>query len=172
MTEDWESYRFDTGACLHCGIVFDGLTGPKGGPDKGSLMVCASCAYVSEWDGEKFVELSEETMKEASANPDFATLLDVTRKLRALPRMPDRVLFLEPRAPEICQDCGRLKELRPYGLKVDGKRQWVCFDCSQKNPAEANAAFDERIEGTNPVDREPDGGNRAGRRRAASRRRR
>nr|HEV8010845.1 hypothetical protein [Bradyrhizobium sp.] len=118
----------------------------------GALMVCGDCGYVTEWDGEKHVELSETTMAEASANPEYAKLLAVTRALRALPRMPQRIIMLEPREPEICEDCGKLDELRPYGhKKADGKRKWVCFPCAHKDEAELNRAFDERIEGENPV---------------------
>jgi hypothetical protein len=126
---DWETTRFNSGACLNCGLPFTGLTGPASHPDKGSLMVCGACGYVSEWDGEKHVELSEATMAEASADPDVAAVLAA-----------------------ICEDCGKLEELRPYGhKKPDGKRKWVCFPCAHKDEAELNRAFDERIEGENPV---------------------
>jgi hypothetical protein len=149
---DWTTVRFNSGACLHCGEPFTGLTGPTERPDKDSLMVCGGCGYVMEWDGEKNVELSEETMTEASADPDVAKILVVTRALRELPRAPKRVIMLEPREPEICEDCGKLEGLRPYGhKKADGKRKWVCFPCAQKDEAELSRAFDERMEGTNPV---------------------
>jgi DNA-directed RNA polymerase subunit RPC12/RpoP len=149
---DWTSVRFNSGTCLHCGAPFTGLTGPAEQPTMGALMVCGDCGYVTEWDGEKHVELSETTMAEASANPEYAKLLAVTRALRALPRMPQRIIMLEPREPEICEDCGKLDELRPYGhKKADGKRKWVCFPCAHKDEAELNRAFDERIEGENPV---------------------
>lgn len=151
MSQDWDSYRFKQGKCLHCGITLNGLTGPRGGPTKGALMVCAKCSYVMEWDGDGFVELSAETMKEASEDPDVAQLLAVTRALRALPRIPDRVIMLEPREPQPCEVCGTIKECRPYGKKVDGKRQWVCFDCGLKDPAEMERAFKERLDGKNPL---------------------
>ena len=172
MSQDWDSYRFPQGACLHCGKILNGLTGPKGGPRKGSLMVCESCSYVMEWDGEKFAELSAETMEEASQDPNVEKLLAVTRALRELPGIPDRVIILEPREAEICEDCGRLEELRPYGRKIGGARQWVCFDCAQKDPKNAEEAFAERMRGELTLDRGPDERNRAERRRAASRRRR
>ena len=172
MSQDWDSYYFAQGACLHCGKTLDRLAGPKSGPSKGSLMVCASCAYVMEWDGEKFAEMSAETLEEASKDPDVAQMLAVTRALRGLPRIPDRVIMLEAREPEVCEDCGRLEELRPYGRKIEGKRQWVCLDCAQKDPKNAEEAFEERIRGELTLDRGPDERNRAGRRRAASRRRR
>jgi hypothetical protein len=149
---DWTTVRFNSGACLHCGEPLTGVTGPAEGPTKGALMVCGSCAYVMEWDGEKNVELSAETMAEASADPDVEKILAVTRALRELPVAPTRVIMLEPLAPAICEDCGKLEELRPYGhKKADGKRKWVCFPCAKKDEAELSRAFDERMEGTNPV---------------------
>jgi hypothetical protein len=173
MSQDWDSYYFaQGGSCLHCGATLDGLTGPKEGPSKGALMVCAKCAYVMEWDGEKLAEMSAETLEEVSKDPDVAQMLAVTRALRGLPGIPDRVIILESREPEICEDCGRFMELRPYGRKIDGKRQWVCFDCSQKDPKNSQEAFEERMRGELTLDRGPDERNRAERRRAASRRRR
>jgi hypothetical protein len=149
---DWKTTRFNAGKCLHCGAPFTGLTGPEEKPTLGALMVCGDCGYVAEWDGEKNVELSEETMAQASADPDVAKILAFTRALRELPFAPQRVIMLEPREPEICEDCGKLAELRPYGhKKADGKRKWVCFPCAHKDEAELERAFDERIEGENPV---------------------
>ena len=91
-------------------------------------------------------------MTEVSADPDVAQILAFTRALRGLPWIPDRVIMLEPREPEVCEDCGKLDELRPYGhKKADGKRKWVCFPCAQKDEAELDRAFNERMEGENPV---------------------
>jgi hypothetical protein len=149
---DWETVRFNSGACLHCGQPLTGVTGPVSGPVKGSLMVCGGCGYVMEWDGEKNVELSAETMAEASQDPEVDKILAVTRALRDLPFTPQRVIMFEGREPEICEDCGQLEELRPYGhKKADGKRKWVCFPCAHKDEAELSRAFDERMEGENPV---------------------
>jgi hypothetical protein len=149
---DWETVRFNSGACLNCGMPLTGVTGPARGPQKGSLMVCGSCGYVMEWDGEKNVECSAELMAEASQDPEVAKIFAVTRALRDLPFTPERVIMLEPREPEICEDCGKLDELRPYGhKKEDGKRKWVCFPCAHKDEAELMRAFDERMEGENPV---------------------
>jgi hypothetical protein len=155
MNEDMDSYRFDTGPCLHCGAPLNGLTGPKGGPTKGALMICGQCGYVMEWDGEKHAELSSETIEEASQDPEVAKMLAIGVALRQLPRQPDRVIVLEPREPGICEDCGGLEELRPYGQKIDGKRQWVCIDCAQKDPKNAEEAFGERMRGELTLDREP-----------------
>ena len=62
------------------------------------------------------------------------------------------MIIIEDLPPEICQDCGKLDELRPYGKrKPDGTRMWVCFDCAMKDEAEAKKAFTERLDGDNPV---------------------
>lgn len=149
---DWTTTRIDMGACLHCGMPLTAVTGPAERPDKGSLMICGGCSYVMEWDGEKNAEVSEAAMEEASKDPDYEKLLAVTRALRDLPRMPDRIIMIEPREPAICEDCGKLEELRPYGhRKANGERKWVCKPCAEKDPAEMERAFDERMEGKNPV---------------------
>jgi hypothetical protein len=149
---DWTTTRFNSGSCLHCNSPLTGIAGPAPRPDKGALMICGDCGYAMEWDGEKNAELSSETMTELSNDPSYDRMLAVTRMLRQLPVTPERVIMLEPREPEICEDCGKLEELRPYGhKKADGKRKWVCFPCAQKDEAELNRAFDERMEGKNPV---------------------
>ena len=149
---DWQTNRFNAGRCLHCNAPLTDITGPASRPDKGSMMICGDCGYAMEWDGEKNVELSSELMAELSNDRGFDRVLAVTRALRDLPIMPKRVIMLEPREPEICEDCGKLEELRPYGhKKPDGKRKWVCFPCAQKDEAELNRAFGERMEGENPV---------------------
>lgn len=149
---DWTSRRLKQGACLHCGKALTGVTGPAERPAKGSIMVCDECGYITEWDGERHVELSERTMAELSSDPAYDQILAVTRSLRKLPVPPQRIIMLEAREPEICEDCGKLDELRPYGhKKPDGKRKWVCFPCAKKDEAELQRAFHERIRGENPV---------------------
>ncbi len=172
---DWESRRFGQGACLQCGAPLTGITGPKDHvPQKGSIMVCAYCQYVMEWSGEGFVELSAEALKEIENEPELQEALAATRAFKAKRESgplvietndptaaldyikgvnPDiKVVVLEELPPEVCEDCGKLDELRPYGLrKESGVRKWVCMDCAEKNPAEMEKAFWERVEGTNPV---------------------
>jgi DNA-directed RNA polymerase subunit RPC12/RpoP len=151
--EEWDNRRFKQGACLHCGKELDGISGPKGhDPQKGSIMVCGYCSYVMEWGGEGFAELSEAAMKELETEPDLKQALARTRAFRAALKGEVKVLVLEELPPEICQDCGKLKELRPYGKKqANGVRQWVCKACAEKDPAEMERAFEERMEGKNPV---------------------
>jgi hypothetical protein len=149
---DWTSRRLEQGACLHCGAALNAVTGPAERPAKGSIMVCGECGYIMEWDGERHVELSEAAMTELSADPHYEDMLAITRRLRDLPRIPDRIVMLEAREPEICEDCGDLSELRPYGhKKSDGKRRWVCFRCAMRDTAETDRAIEERFEGRNPV---------------------
>jgi hypothetical protein len=63
-----------------------------------------------------------------------------------------RVVFVEELPPEICEACGRLDELRPYGKRqANGVRLWLCFDCAMKDEAEAARAFAERFTGENEV---------------------
>jgi hypothetical protein len=149
---DWSTTRFNAGACLHCNEPLTAITGPAERPITGALMFCGACGYAMEWDGEKNVEVSEAAMAEFSNDPRYDRLLAITRLLRDLPVTPQRVIMFEPREPEICEECGKLEELRPYGKKKpDGKRMWVCFDCADKDPAERDRAFDERMKGENPV---------------------
>ena len=158
MVGDMESYRFKQGPCLNCGKTLNGLTGPRGGPATGSIMVCAECSYVMEWDGQGFVELTSALMDELSHNhPEIAKALALTKAMQELKANGAltanvRVIVLEPMEAAICEDCGELNELRPYGKKKpDGERMWVCMDCAKKAPAEMERAFEERLEGDNPV---------------------
>jgi hypothetical protein len=45
--------------------------------------------------------------------------------------------------PEVCEVCGNLEELRPYGPIRDGRRLWICFDCAMtpKRKSETEQAF-------------------------------
>ena len=174
MTEGWKSRRFKQGACLQCGTQLTGISGPKGHtPEKGSIMICVECSYVMEWSGEGFVELSAEAMKEIENEPELQEALKASRAFRDFLDSPPvirtddpqrvidaikginpdvRVVVLEDLPPEICEECGKLKELRPYGLKKpNGLRKWVCVPCAEKNPEELSRAWDERMEGKNPV---------------------
>ena len=63
-----------------------------------------------------------------------------------------KFVVIEELPPEICEACGKLDELRPYGKrKENGARMWLCFDCAMKDPAEAERAFGERFTGENDV---------------------
>lgn len=150
--------RFEVGKCLQCGRHMDGISGQEIDPYPGAIMLCADCSYVMEWDGAKLVELSEKAMKDLAEDVGdengLKAAIALTRAYQAWRKDPKkvRVLVLEPLPPEVCQACGKLEELRPYGKRQpNGVRQWVCMACAMKDPDEMERAFDERIEGKNPV---------------------
>lgn len=61
--------------------------------------------------------------------------------------LPANFVLVEALAPEKCEECGNLEELRPYGKhKANGVRMWVCFDCAMKDENEASRAFAKRFE--------------------------
>lgn len=157
QTHDMSTYRYDQGPCLNCGKLLNGLTGPSARPSEGDIMMCTECSYVMEWDGKGFRELSPALMVELADHPELHKGLAVTKalqELKAQGTLPQnvRVVVLEPLPPQICEECGDMHECRPYGLrKPDGERKWVCMPCAEKNPAELSKAFDERMEGDNPV---------------------
>lgn len=58
------------------------------------------------------------------------------------------VVVIRELEPDVCENCGKTDELRPYGLrKENGNRMWVCYDCGMQNKEEATKAFMERLEG-------------------------
>jgi hypothetical protein len=60
-------------------------------------------------------------------------------------RMPP--VIIEALPPEICQQCGKLDELRPYGKRQDnGARLWICFRCMMLDEEEGKRAFNERFD--------------------------
>jgi hypothetical protein len=157
QASDMSSYRFEQGPCLNCGKRLNGLTGPKARPSPGDIMMCTECHYVMEWNGAGFSELSAETMVELADHPELQKGLAITKAFQDLKAKGEltpnvRVVVLEALDPQICEDCGKLEECRPYGKKKpDGERMWVCMPCAEKDPAEMSRAFDERMEGQNPV---------------------
>ena len=62
------SRRFQVGNCLACNTRMDGISGRKEDPDVGSVMVCADCSYIMEWDGSKLIELTDAAMKDLEAD--------------------------------------------------------------------------------------------------------
>ena len=52
-------------------------------------------------------------------------------------KLPDGTVILEHETPDICEFCGAVEELRPYGPN----RERVCFDCMKKNELIAKAIF-------------------------------
>lgn len=52
-------------------------------------------------------------------------------------------LLLEVEAPQQCDFCGQIRELRPYGPNGEA----ICHPCAMKNPAAAERAFHRRLRG-------------------------
>lgn len=46
-----------------------------------------------------------------------------------------------------CQDCGKYRELRPYGKNS----AWVCFKCAMKDEAEAKRQFERVLQADTAV---------------------
>ena len=60
-----------------------------------------------------------------------------------------RKVFIEAQEDDICEMCGKVDELRPYGpKKANGVRMNVCFECAMKDEADASRAFSEVLDGT------------------------
>ena len=89
MTDrDWvhgarlETRKFKMGRCLNCRAPMTGLTGPEGDPEPGSVMVCAYCSHVMEWDGARLVPLSEEAIGDIAGDPDVLAVVELTGEFR------------------------------------------------------------------------------------------
>lgn len=52
-------------------------------------------------------------------------------------------IIIRESRPQQCDFCGKIAEVRPYGLKGE----CVCFQCGMKNEAAAKQAFDARLNG-------------------------
>ena len=55
--------------------------------------------------------------------------------------------FIAPEAEDVCEMCGKVDELRPYGPNYER----ICFDCGMKNEELTNARMDEYIFGEKPT---------------------
>jgi hypothetical protein len=40
------------------------------------------------------------------------------------------LIIIKEEPPDVCDQCGKVDELRPYGPKGE----LICYDCAQKNP--------------------------------------
>ena len=56
-------------------------------------------------------------------------------------KISDNIFLIEPQDDEICEMCGKLDELRPYGPKGEN----ICFDCMKKDEPAARRKFRERL---------------------------
>jgi len=50
-------------------------------------------------------------------------------------------IFLTPEAPQQCDFCGKIEELRPYGPNGEV----ICFDCGMKDEATTAKMFGRRL---------------------------
>jgi len=55
------------------------------------------------------------------------------------------VFIIKETEPDVCTDCGKTEELRPYG--IDGA--WVCFACAMKDEDNAEQQLQKIIDGSN-----------------------
>jgi hypothetical protein len=58
-------------------------------------------------------------------------------------RKVGNTIFIEPQEDAICEFCGKLSELRPYGPKNEN----ICFDCAMKDEKSAATKFAEFCDG-------------------------
>jgi hypothetical protein len=56
------------------------------------------------------------------------------------------IISIAPEPDAVCEDCGEMAELRPYGPRnLEGRRSRVCFKCAMENLPEATRAFSENF---------------------------
>lgn len=61
---------------------------------------------------------------------------------REIVRPGFKAFVFEPEAPQQCDLCGIVAELRPYGPNGE----CICFECGMKNRAATERAFERRME--------------------------
>ena len=145
--------------CLKCSKLLPGQTAADGSgavPKAGDVAICFECGEVMIFEGVGFRYPTPEEFSELFADQAFASTIAAVAIRLSGAKDPAAVIVndkgvatvLAEEAATICENCGKLRECRPYGLrKADGSRMRVCFDCADLNPAETERAFDERIEG-------------------------
>lgn len=58
-----------------------------------------------------------------------------------------KVVLIEGEPDDLCEVCGALDELRPYGTRLEsGRRQRICFNCMKKDEPAAEQALKELFE--------------------------
>jgi hypothetical protein len=128
-------------------------------PHDGDVAICWECGEAMLFEGRGFRYPTPEEFQELMHDEDFvATMAKVAVKLSGA-QDPTAIIIndqgvatvIAPTPDAICEMCGKTDELRPYGPKNGGVRMKVCFSCAHKNEDELRRAFDERIEGRNPV---------------------
>jgi len=76
--------RLKQGHCLNCGRELTAVSAPTVvQPRPGDVMVCGYCSHIMEWTGEKFVELSDEAIKDIAGDKDVLAAVEFSRRFRA-----------------------------------------------------------------------------------------
>jgi hypothetical protein len=145
--------------CLKCNTPLpfhSPLDGSDTKPYDGAVAICFSCGEVMIFDGKGFRFPTPEEFGEVMQDETFAAGLAAVAVKVAKAKDPVAVVITDkgavtviaPEAPAICEMCGWLEELRPYGpRKADGARMRVCLPCGMKDPVETDRAITEQFEG-------------------------
>jgi hypothetical protein len=66
----------------------------------------------------------------------------VTRKIEITPNV--KFVLIEDESDGICEACGKVDELRPYGKRLEnGRRMSICFDCGMIDKPTSDQAIKE-----------------------------
>jgi hypothetical protein len=146
--------------CLKCGVSLpfqDAIDGSDATPHDGAVAICFECGEAMIFTGKSFRYPTPEEFGELLQDEDFVKMLALVALKVAKPQDPAAILIdpttgtrtiLATEPDEPCELCGKMMECRSYGpRKADGVRMRVCFPCAEKNPAETERAFSDRIEG-------------------------
>jgi hypothetical protein len=146
--------------CLKCNttLPFSGpIDGSDDKPTDGSVAICFECGEALIFEGKGFRYPTPEEFGELMEDTDFAKALALVTLKVVKPKVPVAIIvdpesgtrtILATEPDELCEMCGKLMECRSYGpRKADGVRMRVCFPCAEKDPAELDRAFSDRIEG-------------------------
>jgi hypothetical protein len=69
----------------------------------------------------------------------------MTHKIEITPGVEVLVICEEPE--DMCEQCGKKDELRPYGKRVEsGRRRRICYDCAMLDKPTTDTAFKELFE--------------------------
>jgi hypothetical protein len=136
------------------------VDGSDSTPKDGDVAICFECGEAMIFQGVSFRYPTPEEFQELMRDEDFVKAMTAIAIKVSGAGDPAAVIItdqgvatvLAPGPDTICEMCGKLDETRPYGpRKPDGARMRICFPCAHKDEQETMRAFEERIEGRNPV---------------------
>jgi hypothetical protein len=146
--------------CLKCGLPLphqEAADGSRSRPKTGDVAICWECGEAMIFEGVSFRLPTKEEFTEIMEDDECSRILAAVAIKVSGVKDPAAVIFsaeagratvISPQPPAICEMCGKLDELRPYGpRKADGARLKVCMRCADKDPADALRAFLERLDG-------------------------